>query len=101
MESSFHVSRSFELPSRNYVVYAGKILEGTVRPGMLLCIGLNNSTNVSCPIHAVEYIDGPGPMSEVALCIRIDVAEDRSFWLGLNVSDEVVRIVDASQEDQH
>ena len=47
----------FRLPSRGQFVIAGRLLEGSIDPGMRALVWLDGQAFWSIPIRAVEFID--------------------------------------------
>ena len=51
------VHEVFRLPSRGQFVIAGRVLEGSIDPGMRALVWLDGQAFWSIPIRAVEFID--------------------------------------------
>ena len=98
MTATFHVSHTVHFENQRLFVLQGKILQGTVRPGMILSIPFNPTVHMTAPMHGVESFAGS---SDAPTGITISYADDTelAFWRGLNISDEVLEITDLSATD--
>ncbi len=71
------------------------VLEGDVRPGMLLYASLNSSLSVHAPISDVT----PETDQIVTLSIGCDDDLDFALWIGFNIGDgEVLEIREVSDD---
>ena len=55
--AQFAVREILRLSNGPSIVFAGRILDGTVRPGMEITIELQPQLSCTCKITSVEYID--------------------------------------------
>jgi len=55
--AQFEIREILRLSSRSSIVFAGRILEGTIRPGMEIALELQPRLSCTCTIQSVEYID--------------------------------------------
>jgi hypothetical protein len=91
MTARFLVDRSYVLPSRSLYVAEGTIVEGTVVPGMLLTIGLNNSLSMAWPIAGVEFVRR-SESELVALTVLCEDADEVDFLQSFELSKEEIFI---------
>lgn len=91
MTARFLVDRSYVLPDRSLYVAEGTIVEGTVVPGMLLTIGLNNSLSMAWPIAGVEFVRR-SESELVALTVRCEDADEVEFLQSFELSKEEIFI---------
>jgi hypothetical protein len=89
----FEVARAFPLSGRQLFVLSGRVLRGEIHAGMHALIRCNPQFALDAKIHGVEYVDGPGDKSEVALTVRCADDDELDFWSGLNIGDEIVEVV--------
>jgi hypothetical protein len=75
--AQFEVREIFRLSAGPSVVFAGLILDGTVRPGMEIALELQPRLSCSCTIRSVEYIDrvSIGESLVGLLCAETDPGE--------------------------
>lgn len=93
----FHVKDTFAMESRSHFVLAGSIVEGQIRPGMLVWIPLNSAIVTTARINCMEYVRRSGGHEDTCLCISYTGTEDLEFWRGLNIGDETLEVMpDAS-----
>jgi hypothetical protein len=90
MPARFHIRRSFGLPSSDLYVFQGQILEGEIRPGMLLGLSWSTQVTMTEPIVGVEDIRAEEG-GHTSLTVHAD-ADARWLWDGLNVQDEIVTV---------
>jgi len=96
----FHVKDTFAMESRSQFVLAGAIVEGEIRPGMLVWIPLNSAIVPTARINCIEYVRRSGGDEDTCLCISYTGPEDLEFWSGLNIDDETLEVrADASGDD--
>lgn len=95
---TFRVESAFQIPERSITVLGGDIVEGVIRPGMILLIPLNSQLSVSVPIDSIELASTANG-SRPCLCIRGDPAE-REHLLSLNFVGETLEVVDTAQQRQ-
>jgi hypothetical protein len=55
--ASFEVREVLRLSTRPEVVFAGRIIDGVIRPGMEIQLELQKGLFCSCIVSGVEYID--------------------------------------------
>jgi len=72
--AQFEVREIFRLSHGPSVVFAGRIIDGTVRAGMEISLELQPRLTCSCTIRSVEYIDrvSVGETLVGLLCAEID-----------------------------
>jgi hypothetical protein len=93
MSVLFRVEYTFEIAGRGLFVLAGEILEGTVRPGMVLQVPLNDMAAITAPVHGVEAVDALGQRSRTGLTLKCEDEIDLSLWRGLNLDGHVFAVV--------
>jgi hypothetical protein len=65
----FHCDATFTIPSRQYFVLAGQIVEGNVRPGMRIIVPTPTGAVFERPIDSVSLISTANSRGAVGLCI--------------------------------
>jgi hypothetical protein len=98
MIATFRVNRVFPLRRQSLWVLAGEIQSGEVCRGMQLRVALNCSVQLVEPIYGVEFLDGPGVSSSVALTFRVDDPDDYMIW---EMFPEVGEVVEIASLDAH
>jgi hypothetical protein len=100
MSARFLVEYTFEIAERGLFVLAGEIVEGAVRPGMVLEVPLNDMVFMTAPVQGVEAVDAPGQRSRTGLTLRCEDDLDLSIWRGLNLAGHVFAVVEPEPELQ-
>lgn len=75
--AQFEVREILRLSSGPSIVFAGRVLDGTVRPGMDIAIELQPQLTCTCKIKSIEYIDRvsvEGPLVGL-VCPELDSTE--------------------------
>lgn len=92
MSASFHVHRSFVLPSRSLFVLAGEITEGMVQIGMQATI--RGSEGFDARVHGVEFVDRTGGAegSEPALTFSYSKPEKLARWEAIDWSGKELEL---------
>jgi hypothetical protein len=94
MSVLFRVEYTFVIAERGLFVLAGEIVEGAVRPGMVLQVPLNDMVTMTAPVHGVEFVDRPGQRSHTGLTLQCEDDIDLSLWRGLNLDGHVFAVVE-------
>ncbi|MBE9558064.1 MAG: hypothetical protein IMF08_14495 [Proteobacteria bacterium] len=89
--AKFHVTTTFWIESKQWFVLAGSIVEGVIRPGMMVNIPLNGSVSLSEPVDSIEFARREGG-EDVCLCLVYDDPEVLSVWQAMDICDEVLEI---------
>ena len=79
----FEVSNVFALRSRGSVVLTGRVSAGNIVPGMHILVWLDGGLFWSLPIESVEFVDGPGKLSQVGLVLAGQGREEFELLSGL------------------
>ena len=79
---------------------AGEIVEGSVRPGMVLQVPLNDMVIITAPVHGVEAVDALGQRSHTGLSLKCEDDIDLSLWRGLNLDGHVFAVVEPEPTPQ-
>jgi hypothetical protein len=98
MSVRFRVEYTFIIAERRLFVLAGEIVEGSVRPGMVLQVPLNDMVTITAPVHGVEAVDRPGQRSRTGLTLQCEDDIDLSLWRGLNLEGDVFAVVEPEAE---
>ncbi len=99
METSakFEIASVFELPSRKCVVLVGRVSAGIIRPGMSAFVLLDGGLFWSLLIKSVEFVDGPGKLSQIGLTIQDHGAEECELLRDLCPMGTVVEVKVSSE----
>jgi hypothetical protein len=89
----FWVNHTFALEPRRLFVLAGSIVEGQVRPGMIVNVPLNSSLLISGQIHSVEFARRSDGREDVCLCITYEDPDELAVWNDLNIQNETLDVV--------
>jgi hypothetical protein len=91
--AQFEVRTVFRLPHGPSLVFAGRIIGGTVRAGMEIALELQSQHTCSCTIKSVEYVDrvSAGENLVGLVCAETDPGE-AEFYSGLCPPGTVVQI---------
>jgi hypothetical protein len=100
MSVRFRVEYTFAIAERGLFVLVGEIVEGAVRPGMVLQVPLNDMVTMTAPVHGVEFVDGPDQQSRTGLTLKCEDDIDLSLWRGLNLDGHVFTVVEPEPELQ-
>jgi hypothetical protein len=94
--SRFRVNNTFALQRRRLFVLAGVIAEGQIQAGMIVSVPLNSSLSVTGLIHSIEYARTASG-EDVCLCIACEDSDELDIWNGLNIKDETLDVLPATQ----
>lgn len=72
-------------------MFAGDILEGTIRVGMMISVTFNSDVKIPLAIHSIEFVRKSGG-NNVALCIQCDDPEEAELLKGLCLENEMLEI---------
>lgn len=100
MSVRFRVEYTFVIAERSLFVLAGEIMEGSVRPGMVLQVPLNDMVIMTAPVHGVEAVDAVGQRSRTGLTLKCEDDIDLSLWRGLNLDGDVFAVVEPESKPQ-
>ncbi|HEX8319445.1 hypothetical protein [Longimicrobium sp.] len=100
MSVRFRVEYTFVIAERGLFVLAGEIVEGSVRPGMVLQVPLNDMVTITAPVHGVEAVDASGQRSRTGLTLKCEDDIDLSLWRGLNLDGHVFTVDEPESEPQ-
>jgi hypothetical protein len=89
----FHVKNTFMVEGRPYFVLAGTIMEGTIRPGMVVGVPFHSSLMMTAQIDYIEFARRLGGHEDTCLCIRCDDPDELAVWRGMNLVDETLEVV--------
>jgi hypothetical protein len=90
--AKFHVKDTFTIEGRPHFVLAGTIVEGVIRPGMLVHVPFNSSTAMTARVDCIEFARRLGGHEDTCLCIRFNKAEELELWRGLAISNETIEV---------
>ena len=93
MPASFRVVSTFALEGRRLFVLKGRIIRGTVAPGMILAVPFNPRFQMTAPIIGIEGVVGD-PDAPTCLTISYSSDTELALWRGLNIGDEVLEITE-------
>lgn len=88
----FHIRDTFTVEGRPHFVLAGTVVEGTIRPGMVVCIPFNASLTMTARIDCIEFARRSGGLEDTCLCIRCDDPDELAVWRGLNLGGETLEV---------
>jgi hypothetical protein len=91
MEATFKVHKTFRLPSRALFVFAGEIIEGTIKAGMNMQIPMNGSFAIDVLINEVSFVHTDG-VGLVALTTVLDDPQDADIYEQFDVSGEILNV---------
>jgi hypothetical protein len=95
--SKFRVNDTFTLERRRLFVLAGSIVEGQIQAGMMVNVLLNSSLSISGQIHSIEFARRADGREDVCLCIACEGSDELDVWNGLNIQNETLDVVPATQ----
>ena len=89
----FHVRDTFTVEGRPHFVLAGTVVEGTIRPDMVVRIPFNANLTMTAQIDCIEFARRLGGDEDTCLCIRCDDPDELAVWRGLNLGGEMFEVV--------
>jgi hypothetical protein len=89
----FRIDHTFAIRSRKLFVFAGEVVEGTIRAGMVIHWPRNPSNDMTFAIHGVE-LGNKGRDGFVGLTYLAGDADELDFLGQLDPSGDVVEILD-------
>jgi hypothetical protein len=98
----FEVLKVFRLSLGPSIVFAGRILEGTVRSDMWLRIEGRSRPLVTCQVKSVEFLDRPS-VGEYLVALRCAESnlEDVGLCMDLCPPGTVIDVVDGEPNKQN
>jgi hypothetical protein len=95
MSATFKVHKTFLLPSLSFFVFAGEIVQGTVKPGMKIQIALNGSTEITVPIDRIEFVRTDG-RELVALKTIVNDPREAEIYEQFDIAGECLAVSDGA-----
>jgi hypothetical protein len=89
----FLIEDSFAIESRLLFVFAGQIVEGEVRAGTEIRLPVNPLSATNLRVHSVE-LGNRASVGFVGLTCRVNGREDLDFLRQLDVTGEVVDVIE-------
>jgi hypothetical protein len=95
LNAIFKVHKTFRLPSLSFFVFAGEIIQGTVKPGMKIQIVVNGNTEITVPVDRIEFIRTDG-RELVALTTTVTDPQEAEMYEQLDVVGECLAVSDGA-----
>ena len=84
------------LGARPGIFLVGEITSGTIRAGMVARIRVDGGLYMETPIVGVEFVDGPGGESQVALYLATDDLRDDDLIETLCADGDAIEVVEVT-----
>jgi len=89
----FNCKFSLVIPGRRFVVFAGNVVEGTIRNGMQTVLSRHDGTQLCLTIESIEHVNTPEPDATLGLLFKPASEVDYQFLDALKISDEKLNFV--------
>jgi hypothetical protein len=94
--ATFYCKTTFAIPEWKLFVFAGSIMSGVVKVGMLLHIPLNQAVALTVEISGVEFISTDDPKSKTGLTTVCDETDEIEFLKACDIHEEELEITAAA-----
>lgn len=94
--ATFRVASSFWLSSKNLVVLAGKIEDGSIKSGMRLCAEEHPGLKINLRIDGIEFVDFADGEALVGLTFAFENEKAARYLLDRNLHDRVFQVVESA-----
>ena len=97
MSARFHCDATCTIPARRYFVLCGHIVDGTVRPGMLVRIPLAGGGEIVGPIDSIEIVSTKDDRGAVGISIKCEQDGEMESLQRLGIRDALCSITEQTQ----
>jgi hypothetical protein len=97
MPARFDCEATFTIRARRCFVLCGQIIEGIVRPGMLVKIQMPSGNELVRPIHSLERISTSDKRGRVGLLIKCEDQEELENLQRIGIRDVICPIAEPLQ----
>ncbi len=96
MTALFQCDAYFEVPEKRLFVLCGHIVSGAVREGMDVLIPINSQLSRAVEINSVEHVNAADSADTIGITHIVESDDDLSLLMGLNISGELLKIVESN-----
>ena len=97
--AQFRIDNTFAIRSKKLFVFAGDVVQGTVRSGMVIHWPLSQAIGMVFRVHGVE-LGNRGAEGFVGLTYRVEVADEFERLEQLRFSGEIVEVRESGEPPQ-
>lgn len=97
-EALFEFHHALSITGRSETYFVGKILSGTVKPGMCVSVPLNTGLTLVAKIKGIELVRDTTKKSDVALALETPDEDLRGLWKDICAPGEQVMISAATSD---